>query len=37
LVTVVYLLTNIAYFTVLSENEIIDGGAVAVVSWLFSA
>ena len=32
LVTIVYLLTNIAYFSVLSKQEIIDGGAVAVVS-----
>ena len=30
--TVVYLLTNIAYFAVLSKEEIIEGGAVAVVS-----
>jgi hypothetical protein len=32
LVTIVYLLTNIAYFAVLSKEEIIEGGAVAVVS-----
>ncbi|XP_028410019.1 b(0,+)-type amino acid transporter 1-like isoform X1 [Dendronephthya gigantea] len=31
LVTFVYLLTNIAYFTVLSEQDIIEGGAVAVL------
>ena len=31
LVTIVYLLTNIAYFTVLSKQDIIEGGAVAVV------
>ena len=34
LVTGVYLLTNISYFTVLSKEEVLESSAVAVVSTL---
>lgn len=33
MVTVVYVLANIAYFTTVTPPEILGGAAVAVVSW----